>query len=100
LLPVSENGPGIGRSHDLKISSIWVFNYDNLCDKFVYGITIYIVITDRSKQTQWCVYSQRESNKISWLYSVFVVYTSFSNIACNIDDFKHIQSLASLWFNS
>jgi hypothetical protein len=23
LLPVSENGPGIGRSHDLKISSIW-----------------------------------------------------------------------------
>jgi hypothetical protein len=23
LLPVRENGPGIGRSHDLKISSIW-----------------------------------------------------------------------------
>jgi hypothetical protein len=23
LLPVSENGPGIGWSHDLKISSIW-----------------------------------------------------------------------------
>jgi hypothetical protein len=23
LLPVGENGPGIGRSHDLKISSIW-----------------------------------------------------------------------------
>jgi hypothetical protein len=23
LFPVSENGPGIVRSHDLKISSIW-----------------------------------------------------------------------------
>ena len=23
LFPVSKNGPGIGRSHDLKISSIW-----------------------------------------------------------------------------
>jgi hypothetical protein len=55
--------------------------------KYVHRIMIYIVITDRSKQTQCCVYNQRESNEISWLYSVFVVYTSFSNIARNIDDY-------------
>jgi hypothetical protein len=55
--------------------------------KYVYRIVIHIVITDRSKQTQCCVYNQRESNKISWLCSVFVVHTSFSNIARNIDDF-------------
>jgi hypothetical protein len=54
--------------------------------KYVYRIIIYILITDRSKLTQWCVYNQRESDKISWLYSVFVVYSSFSNIARNIDD--------------
>jgi hypothetical protein len=54
LLPVSENGPGIGRSHDLKISSVWGVNNDNLCVKFLYKIIIYILITDRSKHTQCC----------------------------------------------
>jgi hypothetical protein len=52
--------------------------------KYVYRIIIYILITDRSKLTQWCIYNQRESDKISWLYSVFVVYSSFSNIARNM----------------
>jgi hypothetical protein len=33
LLPVNENGPGNGRSHDLKISSIRGVNYNNLCVK-------------------------------------------------------------------
>jgi hypothetical protein len=33
--------------------------------KYVYRIIMYIVIIDRSKQTQCCVYNQRESNKIS-----------------------------------
>ena len=48
--------------------------------KYVYRIIIYIVITDRSKQTKRCVYNQRESNKIILYKSCYEQIYSYHNL--------------------